>query len=155
MQVNRRNFVKTGAYGMLAAAISSHTANAGLDTGSRQQIVAELIRIMEEHGTHKHPTEGYYYSGYGNSLFTWETFLDNIALLHAGNTDLGKNALRIYLDIQRQDGFILRHWPGLEVDPGGAVWFIYESEEHAQPFLFQMALFLTRANGGDPSWITD
>jgi putative isomerase len=140
---------------MLAATMSSRKASGSLDVGSPQQVVANLIQTMEEHGTHKHPTEGYYYSGYGNSLFTWETFLDNIALLHAGNTDLGKNALRIYLDIQRQDGFILCHWPGLEVDPGGAVWFIYESEEHAQPFLFQMALFLTRANGGDASWITD
>ena len=32
---------------------------------------------------------------------------------------------------------------------------VYESEEHAQPFLFQMALFSTRASGGDISWLDD
>jgi glycogen debranching enzyme len=163
MQMNRRNFVTGAAYSMLATTIPNLKAHSSdyfpnlhsdQDTGSRQEVAAEVVRIMEKHGTHRHPSQGHYYSGYGDSLFTIETFFDNIALLHAGDTELGKNALRIYLEHQRQDGFIPRHCPGLTKDPSDSVWLIYESEEHAQPFLFQMALFLTRASGGDTSWIT-
>jgi len=165
MPIKRRNFIKTGAYSVLAGitpALRLGAENALFAMGdaptqeSRMKVAAELVEIMEKHGTHKHPTEGYYYSGYGEGLFTWETYLDNIALLHAGDTNLGKNALRIELGIQREDGFIPRHWPGM--NPPRAednVYGIYEGEEHAQPFLFQVALFLSRANGGDTSWISD
>jgi hypothetical protein len=34
-------------------------------------------------------------------------------------------------------------------------YIIYEREEHAEPVLFQMALFSTRAGGGDISWLDD
>ena len=165
MPIKRRNFIKVGAYSILAGItppLRLGAENALFSMGdvptreSRMKIAAELVEIMEKHGTHKHPTEGYYYSGYGESLFTWETYLDNIVLLHAGDTNLGKNALRINLGLQREDGFIPRHWPGM--NPPRAednVYGIYEGEEHAQPFLFQVALFLSRANGGDTSWITD
>jgi glycogen debranching enzyme len=37
----------------------------------------------------------------------------------------------------------------------GNPWAIYQSEEHAQPFLCQVALFLTRCQGGDHSWLSD
>jgi glycogen debranching enzyme len=144
---------------MVSASIA-HSENAmlefpeALNGKSQQKVAAELIEIMETRGVHKHSGGEYYYSGYGASLFTWETFFDNIVLLHAGDTSLGRNALRIYLSAQRPDGFIPRHWQS-EVPSGEeGVWHLYESEEHAQPFLFQVALFLTRASGGDTSWIT-
>ncbi len=166
MTIERRNFIKAGACSLFASIISSTSAEpVSSPTGSEeapapespQQVAAELIEIMRKYGTHKHPSEGYYYSGYGESLYTWETFLDNILLLHAGDTNLGRGALRIYLDLQREDGFIPRDWLSPAVLSVGAerVWHIYESEEHAQPFLSQIALFLARVNGGDISWISD
>ncbi len=162
MHIKRRDFVKAGMYSTLATAIpissvyaaeAPPNSGAALDIQSRRTVAAELVEIMEEHGVHKHPSKGYYYSGYGQRLYTWETFFDSIVLLHAGDTTLGKNTLRIYLSMQRQDGFIPRTWPGSDAPKG--VWHIYESEEHAQPFLFQIALFLTRASGGDVNWITN
>ena len=74
---------------------------------------------MEKNGVHKHPAIGHYYTGYGDSLFTWEVFLDTIALLHAGDASLGKNAVRIKLSLQHDDGFIPRHWEGFHTGSGG------------------------------------
>ena len=162
MTLERREFLKSGAYGLLANIASPPLV--GSDRAlfrfsadlseSPQQVVATLVEIMENHGVHKHPGMGLYYSGYGPSLFTWETLFDSIVLLHVGDTSLGKNAIRINLSAQRKDGFIPRHWQANTPVGEEAVWHIYQSEEHAQPFLFQVALFLTRASGGDVSWIT-
>jgi hypothetical protein len=165
MQMGRRNLLKMGAYGTVAnwlpAWFGSLQGAGGQyvhaeDTGNPAAVAAVLLDIMEAHGIQEHPKLGKYYSGYGPSLFTWETYLDNILLLHVGDTTLGKSALKIYLDNQEPNGFIGRHWPGTTPLKGqDNVWHIYESEEHAQPFLFQIALFLARANGGDVSWIDD
>ena len=162
MTLERREFLKSGAYGLLANIAS--TPLVGSDRSlfrfsadlseSPQQVVATLVEIMENHGVHTDPGMGSYYSGYGPSLYTWEIFFDSILLLHVGDTSLGKNAIRMYLSTQRENGFIPRHWRGETPVGEEAVWQIYESEEHAQPFLFQTALFLTRASGGDVSWIT-
>ncbi|MCL4401920.1 MAG: hypothetical protein M1436_04540 [Acidobacteria bacterium] len=119
------------------------------------EAAAHAIRMMEKHGIHKHPKDGYYYSGYGAGLFTVEMFLDNIALFHAGDVTMGKNGFKIYLNLEQPNGFIPRHWDGPGNEAAGNTWAFYEREEHAQPFLFQMALFLTRAGGGDCSWISN
>src|SRR5258708_15144777 len=162
--MKRRNFLKAGSYSILTKTISNPQLRSGIalfgfgpapSSDSPQKIAMELVEIMEKQGTHKHPAEGYYYSGYGENLFTWEIFFDNIALLHAGDTNLGKNALRINLSLQREDGFIRRDLSFLTATGEDKVWQSYDVDEHAQPFLFQVALFLTRANGGDVSWITD
>ena len=164
MRIERRDFMKAGALSILTGIASTPTLPAesplfGLGAGSAavnpQEVAAELVEVMEKYGTHKHPTEGYFYSGYGPGLYTWEIVFDSILLHHVGDTSLGKNALRINLSLQRPDGFIPRGPSFAALDGEAAVWDIYQSEEHAQPFLFQIALFLSRANGGDVSWITD
>jgi hypothetical protein len=165
MRMERRNLLKMGTCGVLAGLVSARTAAKPAVTGflgalpaeeDAAGVAAEMLDIMETHSVQKHPTIGYYFSGYGPSLFTWETYLDNILLLHMGDTTLGKAALSIYLNSQQPNGFIPRHWPGVNPPEGQEkVWSIYESEEHAQPFLFQIALFLARANGGDVSWISE
>jgi putative isomerase len=165
MQLRRRDLLKMGICGVLAKLLTagsafSETAPGLFDGTGRSDdaaaVAAELLEIMETRGIHKHPTLGYYYSGYGEDLYTWEVYFDSILLLHAGETNLGKCALKIYLSSQKQNGFIPRRWPGVAPLKGEEkVWNIYESEEHAQPFLFQVALLLSRANAGDVSWITD
>ena len=141
-----------------------------------EEVVAKAIRVMEEQGLHKDPKHGYYFSGYGENLFTVETYFDTIALFHVGDVALGRTALRIHLEQQQDNGFIPRHWNGpvqaSQATPQGQApplassepqnpyelrnpYAIYEREEHAQPFLFQIALFSTRAGGGDISWLDD
>jgi hypothetical protein len=141
-----------------------------------EEVVANAIRVMEDRGLHKDPKHGYYFSGYGENLFSVETYFDNIALFHLGDVALGKTALRIYLEQQQDNGFIPRHWNGplqaSQATAQGQVpllasnepknpyamrnpYYIYEREEHAQPFLFQIALFSTRIGGGDISWLDD
>lgn len=143
---------------------------------SAAEVVANSIRVMQEKGIHRDPTYGTYFSGYGKGLFTVESYFDNIALFYAGNVELGKTALRIYLEQQQENGFILRHWEQPRGSPQAVAhgllpslastepqhpyemtnpYAIYEGEEHAQPFLFQMALFSSRAGGGDISWLDD
>jgi hypothetical protein len=140
------------------------------------EVVANAIRVMEDQGLHKDPKHGSYFSGYGENLYTVESFFDDIALFHAGDVAMGKTALRIQLEQQQANGFIRRHWeqpqeageakdlgevPALTAtEPKNPYamrnpYAIYEREEHAQPFLFQIALFLSRAGGGDVSWIDD
>jgi hypothetical protein len=155
MQTMRRNLLKAGACGVLshlvpassafARALSAEPAAATPDDPAG--VAPKLVAIMETRALHHHPQLGAYYTGYPDGLFTWETFFDNIVLFHGGETQLGKGALAILLSTQRPDGFIPRHWPGLAAPTGfGDVWSLYESEEHAQPFLCQNALLIARAN---------
>lgn len=137
-----------------------------------EEVVAKVIRVMQERGLHKDPSFGEYFSGYGENLFTVEAFFDCVALFHLRDVTLGKTALKIFLSLQQDNGFIPRHWNGPHAAPAllGQVptftssgaqtlsqnpWAIYEREEHAQPFLFQIALFLSRASGGDVTWLDD
>src|SRR5208282_2489508 len=108
------------------------------------------------------PKHGYYFSGYGENLFTVESYFDTIALFHVGDVALGRTALTIHLEQQQDNGFIPRHWngpvPASQATSQGQApplassepqnpyavrnpYAIYEREEHAQPFLFQIALF--------------
>jgi putative isomerase len=156
--------------------VSAASANGQAPMPRREQVVADVIRVMEGNGVHRDPVHGSYFSGYGEGLFTVEAYFDNIALFYAGNVELGKTALRILLNQQLENGFIVRHWeqgqhtsstagrlPAPELQPVTPSnpyamknpWALYEREELAQPFLFQMALFTSRASGGDISWLDD
>src|SRR5271163_1431474 len=158
MHTDRRTILKAAALTTFANILATDSVFASPDAnpGDPSAVAHALVEIMETRAVHTHPQFGDYYTGYPDGLFTWETYLDNIVLLHAGETELGKGALKIYLSTQHPNGFIPRHWPGLVPPTGlGAVWSIYENEEHAQPFLFQAALFLARANHGNISWLND
>jgi putative isomerase len=161
LQMERRNLLKMGAYGAAAKLLPERWRGASglysVPEGAEDPatVAAELLDIMEAHGVHEHPALGKYYSGYGPDLFTWESYLDAILLLLVGDTSLSKCALKIYLHNQQPSGFIPRHWAASAPVGDEKVWRVYESEEHAQPFLFQIALFLARADGGDVSWIDD
>ena len=148
MTVRRRELLKFGAYGLLAdigsiAAAGSDRSPSRFSVASfaesPQDVIATLVEGMRRSGIQRDPLFGLYYSGYGPSLFSWDTFFDSLLLVHVGDTSLGKNAIRIHLSTQRKDGFIPRHWQRDTPAGRGDVWHRYESEEHAQPFLFQIA----------------
>lgn len=122
---------------------------------------------------YEHPVYGKYYSGYGTGVFTCENYFDPLALCLAGICDApyAENLVKINISLQDETGHIPRHSADLIEDPnklntegwsskslfvnGKMVnpWVWYETEEHAQPFLYQIATFATRMRGGDVSWI--
>jgi hypothetical protein len=158
------------------SALGNLPSNSKASAPQPEEVAANAVRVMQERGLHNDPKHGYYFSGYGENLYTVESYFDDIALFHAGDVAMGKTALRIQLEQQQANGFIRRHWEqpqeaGKAKDLGEVPaltatepknpyamrnpYAIYEREEHAQPFLFQIALFLSRAGGGDVSWIDD
>lgn len=95
-----------------------------------------------------------FYSGYGTSFFTIESWYDAVLCLHFGNCQIVIDSLDLYLSFQKEDGFLYRD---ISMDPrtnADNPFYLYESEEHAQPFLFQVALLITRYRGGDVSWLS-
>jgi len=128
-----------------------------------QTVVKKIREIVLRCGLHYDPASGIqYFSGYGDSIFTCEAFFDIIALNHMRiHPQLGINTLRVYLRQARENGHIPRHW---DCEPAGSSpannywsanrWRELEDEEHAQPFLWQMALFISR-RGKSASWITE
>jgi len=175
--ITRRSFLAgTASIGAVGSLPSARRPAGRAPAPGAEVVVAQAVRMMEERGIHQDPKYGAYFSGYGENLFSVESYFDDIVLFHAGDTALGKAALRIYLEQQQENGFILRHWEQrAEASPGTPSalvpalgsseahnpyaernpYAIYEREEHAQPFLFQIALFSTRAGGGDISWLDD
>lgn len=96
-----------------------------------------------------------FYSGYGTSFFTIEVWYDAILCMHFGNCKIVVDTLDLYLSFQQEDGFLYRD---ISMDPKTNrenPFYIYESEEHAQPFLFQVALLITRYQQGDVSWLSE
>ena len=135
-----------------------------------KEIAQNLKKVMERSGVFE-AEEGFYYSGYVNNLFVCESFFDAIALYHMDETELSVTNLKILLGTQWPNGHIPRHWCAMEpvktvgegVKQGfkgetqampGVHWgSMQEVEEHAQPYLAQMALMLTRMRGGNIEWL--
>ena len=127
----------------------------------KDETVAFLRDRILAKGVHYYPPDShivngegiYFYSGYGSTLYTPEIFFDSIMLSHFGNTDIGINSLKIYLNFQEEDGFIRRNAFTHATQEKSYPWTRFEIEEHAQPFLFQTALFLSRMRD-DISWLS-
>jgi putative isomerase len=175
-EITRRSFL-AGAASLSAVGNLPSVERSGdrVSLPPAEEVVAQAVRMMQKSGLHKDPTYGDYFSGYGENLFSVEAYFDSIVLFHVGDVALGRAALRIYMEQQHDNGFIPRHWEGglnSPATPSGQApaltsrepknpyamrspYMIYEREEHAQPFLFQIALFSTRTGGGDISWLDD
>jgi len=120
-----------------------------------QQIIAQIKDLMRRCGFHIDPQSGLcYYSGYGDDIFSCEAYYDTIALSHMGADEtLALNTLRVYLRSAHEDGHIPRHCLGPLDRTLGYPWGGFEEEEHAQPFLWQMALLISRARG-NAEWLS-
>jgi len=96
----------------------------------------------------------YCYSGYGDNLFDWELYFDSIVLEYFGAEEYAINAFRIFLNFQKENGFIPRHiYIGEEYEDIPSAWRLFENEEHCKPFLCQIALLVSRIKG-DISWFS-
>lgn len=141
-----------------------------------KQIIRSLFARLPEF-TYEHPLYGKFFSGYGTGLFTCECYFDAILLYLSGYDTRGtiaEDLLRLLLNLQdAQTGHIPRHTVDLVDDPNKLAvkgwssqsvfvdgrqvnpWTWYEAEEHAQPFLWQIAALVCRLRGGDADWMRD
>ena len=67
----------------------------------RELMIKEGIRYSDKF-------KKYYYSGYGNNLFDWELYFDTIVLNYFKAEEYVVNGLHIFLDSQKENGFIPR-----------------------------------------------
>lgn len=143
-------------------------------TDEHKKIIRGLFGRLGEF-TYQHPQYGRFFSGYGTGLFTCECFFDALLLYLADYDRQGEiavNLLRLLLAEQDPEtGHIPRHtvdlvedpnrlkvagWSAMSVFRNGRQmnpWTWYEAEEHAQPFLCQIAALVCRQRGGSTAWL--
>lgn len=141
---------------------------------AHKQIIHALFAKLPEF-TYEHPQFGKFFSGYGTGLFSCECFFDAIMLFLSGSDENGtiaQNLLQLLLSLQNPEtGHIPRHTIDLVDDPNKLAvkgwssqsifvngrqvnpWTRYEMEEHAQPFLWQIAALVCRLRRGNVDWI--
>ena len=106
-EMTRRSFLAGAAsLSALGNLPSAARSGDGVSLPRAEEVVAQAVRLMQEQGLHQDPTYGYYFSGYGENLFSVEAYFDSIVLFHVGDVALGRAALRIYIEQQHDDGFI-------------------------------------------------
>ncbi len=100
--------------------------------------------LMWSRGIRRDPsTNMQFYTGYSyGTLYDWDMYFETIIQAYFGKINYAKNSLIVFLEHQRDSGFIPRCIP--EREP--------EVNEHAKPFLAQTALVISRFLG-DFSWI--
>jgi Neutral trehalase len=105
---------------------------------------AHLDALMKR-GIFRDPDTGLeYFTGYRyRVLFDWDQYFEAIVQTYMGwPSTYMKNAVLIFLEHQREDGFIARSVPS---NP-------YHDDEHVKPFLSQIALHVCRTYG-ESEWI--
>ena len=103
---------------------------------------------MRSRGIQRDPNTGReYFSGYSyKTLYDWDPYFEGIVQLELGWTpEYMINEVKIFLDIQRADGFIRR-----VNDPTPRE----ESAEMLKPFLAQISVLISRRLG-DTTWLDD
>ena len=112
---------------------------------------------METKGIQRNEELGLdYYSSYGD-LYDWELYFDAILLAYYGGEDYAIQGLRIFLAKQQASGFIPRRIPKHrtpeDIAPQANPLYAEEKKEHCKPFLFQIALIISRTRNST-QWIT-
>ena len=115
------------------------------------ELRANLIRIdkvMRSKGIQHDPASGRaYFSGYSyKSLYDWDSYFEGIVQLELGWTpEYMINGVKIFLDMQEDNGFIRRvNTPGISEEAG----------EMVKPFLAQISLLISRKLGRT-DWLDD
>jgi putative isomerase len=125
---------------------------------------ADFRRISElmQRGINKDRLTGrMYFTGYEYcTLYDWDQYFEAIVQLHLGwETSYIKSGVLIFLDTQREDGFITRRVPAVLaeerhlLDPETRGIMTEEDKEMVKPFLSQLALLVYK-HDRDLSWIT-
>lgn len=107
-----------------------------------------IDRVMKAKGIHSDPNTGLeFFTGYSyNTLYDWDSYFEGIIQLELGwSPKYMINGIRIFLDMQREDGFIRR-----VNDPTPRE----EAEEMCKPFLAQIAILIGRRIG-NMDWLRE
>lgn len=107
--------------------------------------ILELVKngIFTDEKTGKEYFTGYSYK----TLFDWDQYFETIVQINLKlNLDYAKNGVMVFLELQKEDGFIVRR--NLIFYPS------CESEEHAKPFFAQIVLLLLKKEG-NIKWFTE
>ena len=85
-----------------------------------------------------------YFTGYSyRTLYDWDQYFESIVQIYMGwPSTYMKNGVLIFLQNQREDGFIARSVPGN----------VFHDQEHVKPFLSQISLLICNEYG-DTDWI--
>ena len=123
---------------------------------------ARIEKLMKK-GIHKDEKTGReYFTGYSyNTLYDWDQYFDAIVQLYLDwDTKYIKNGIKIFLDHQREDGFIMRRiqapiTPEEKAKISPEITHITEEEnkEMIKPFLSQI-IFLLYKHERDLTWLT-
>ena len=106
-----------------------------------------IDRMMREKGVFLHEETGRsYYTGYEYAtLYDWDQYFETIVQLYLGwSTQLARNGIMIFCDLQKDSGHIQRSSKGCAE----------QLSEHVKPFLFQICLLVYNRDG-DVSFLTD
>jgi hypothetical protein len=107
-----------------------------------------IDQVMRTKGIHSDPGTGRsYFSGYDyKTLYDWDSYFEGIVQLEMGWTpEYMINEVKIFLDMQREDGFIRRE---------NLVGISEEADEMVKPFLAQISQLITRKLD-DTAWLDD
>ncbi len=99
-----------------------------------------IDEMMRKKGVFTHEETGKkYYTGYEYStLYDWDQYFETIVQLYLGwKTDLARNGVEIFLDLQKENGHIQRSSIGCEE----------QLSEHVKPFLAQISLLIYNRDG--------
>jgi len=120
-----------------------------------KSILNKVRELMIKEGVrYSNKFRRYYYSGYRDNLFDWELYFDTIVLTYFKAEEYAINGFHIFLDSQRDNGFIPRHiYMKNNKESFLNAIKLFEDEEHCKPFLSQIALFISRAKQ-DISWLS-
>lgn len=119
------------------AALPNVSAQKIADNESLKALRTELSDVNElmKNGIMTEEVSGLdYFTGYSyRTLYDWDQYFESIIQLYMGwPATYMKNGVQIFLDNQREDGFIVRSVPGNE----------FHDNEHVKPFLAQIALLV-------------
>jgi hypothetical protein len=126
-----------------ATGVAQHPVNAEL-----RKNLLRIDQVMRSQGIqHDSNTGRAYFSGYSyKTLYDWDPYFEGIVQLELGwYPEYMVNGVKIFLDIQRADGFIRR-----VNDPSARE----EADEMLKPFLAQISVLVSRRLG-TTDWLDD
>ncbi len=128
-----------------------------IESARSHQLVQHIRDLMETKGIQRNEELGLdYYSSYGD-LYDWELYFDTVLLAYYGGESYAIQGLRVFLAKQQAGGFVPRRIPqhrtNEDLAPLANPLYAEEKREHCKPFLFQIALIISRTRNST-EWIT-
>ncbi len=131
---------------LLASAQAEYPIKDRADLDELRKSLPEVETLMRNGIMQEEVSGLYYFTGYSyRTLYDWDQYFEAIVQIYMGwPSGYIKNGVLLFLQNQKDDGFIARSVPGNE----------WHDAEHVKPFLSQIALMVAREYG-EKDWILD